>query len=194
MADLKCFARSALISNGRRVEVRFAEIDGRLVCIGLEIGPQMVDLQDRGETFINVKDEDLRPLMAAEVRLPLRRLIDFGLQGAVMSRVGTGDVAKDHQAFAADLDVLNAAKAEPRRRPGRPAAYAPAHFEEVARIYREHVRAGGRAPTKAVQEHFTVSKSAAAKWVGRARHEFGLLEPTREKSGKVTAQTTGDDA
>jgi len=172
--ELKCFARSALLWNNRRVEVRFAELDGQLVCIGVEIGPKLSD----EDVFINVKDGDLRPLAATEIRMPLRHLIDVGLQTAVMSRTGTGDFGRDTEAFRDDLGRLNRAQTEPRKRPGRPPSYGEEHFEEVARVYRDHTRAGGRAPTKAVQQRFQpVTKSAAAKWVSRAR-QMGLIEPT----------------
>jgi len=173
---MKVFARSDLVYNGRRVGVRFAEVEGRLVCIGLEIGPQMVDPPDKGETFINVRPDDLRPLAAVEMRMPLRRMIDMALEAAVMVRAGTGDPEADHRAFASDLEVLRASQAEPRKRPGRPPLYGRQHYEEVARIYREHLQAGGRAPTKAVADHFAVTKATAAKWVARARHEFDLIE------------------
>ncbi len=47
-------------------------------------------------------------------------------------------------------------------------------------------------PTKAVQEHFNVSKSLAAKWVSKCRNELGLIPPTtRGRSsgpGKEKAQ------
>jgi hypothetical protein len=182
MDELKVFASRAVIHNGRRVEPRFAEVNGRLVCIGLEIGPHVIDFPDKGETFVNVQDDDLRPLTASEMRLPLRSLIDLALEHAVMVRAGSGDFTADERAFAADLDVLKAAQSEPRKRTGRPPIYPPEHFAEVARVYSEHLADGGRTPTKAVQEHFApVSKSAAAKWVARAR-ERGLLESTEAVS------------
>jgi hypothetical protein len=174
--QMQCFARRTILVEGRKIEVRFAELDGRLECIGLEIGPRM---NDNGH-FTEVVESDLRPLSAAEMRFPFRRIVDVGLQAAVMDRVGTDDWEADQRAFAADIDKLNAARAEPRKRPGRPPSYGPEHFEKVARIYREHLKDGGRTPTKAVQEHFTVTKSTAAKWVARAR-ELGNLEPIGEK-------------
>lgn len=173
MTEIQCFARSALRWNNRRVEVRFADIEGELVCIGVEIGPKLSD----EEVFVAVNQDDLRPIAAAEMRVPLRRLVDRALQSAVMVRAGSGDFAPDHEALAQDLGRLRSAQAQPRKRTGRPPAYQPDHFAEVARVYTEHKRGGGRAPTKAVQEHFVVTKSTAAKWVARAR-EMQLLEPS----------------
>jgi len=176
MEELKCFARSALLWNGRRIEVRFAEIDDRLVCIGLEIGPKLND----EERFVNVKEDDLKPLTAAEVRFPFRRLVEAGLQSALLVRTGTGDFAADIQALVADTKTLETARAEPPKRTGRPPTYGREHYAKVARIYREHVNAGGRAPTKAVQKVFQVEKSTAAKWVSKAR-ELEELEPVKPK-------------
>lgn len=59
---------------------------------------------------------------------------------------------------------------------GRPPTYDATHFAQVAEVYIEAARAGQH-PTAAVREHFTVSRSAAAKWVARCR-DMGLLPPT----------------
>ncbi len=50
---------------------------------------------------------------------------------------------------------------------------------EVARVYREHLKAG--APTKAVADHFGVQPSTASLYVKRAR-EAGALEPSQPTS------------
>lgn len=49
------------------------------------------------------------------------------------------------------------------------------HLEEVAKIY-NHAQSEDEPPTRAVQNHFGVSHSTAAKWVGSARRT-GLLPP-----------------
>ncbi|HUG08898.1 MAG TPA: hypothetical protein VMP13_08400 [Acidimicrobiia bacterium] len=62
-----------------------------------------------------------------------------------------------------------------------------AHFENVAAAYIKAHKAG-RSPTKEIAELFKVSKSTAAKWVGRARHDFDppLLGPTpKGKAGGI---------
>ncbi|MGH2462706.1 MAG: hypothetical protein ACRDFZ_03660 [Candidatus Limnocylindria bacterium] len=59
-----------------------------------------------------------------------------------------------------------------------PKGYGVEHFAEVATIYQREAVLGNR-PTQAVANHFVVSKSAAAKWVARAR-TMGLLPPARK--------------
>lgn len=61
----------------------------------------------------------------------------------------------------------------PQRAGGVP-LYGPDHFAAVAETYRASFHAGSAAPTKAVAQAFSVSRSTAAKWVARAR-EMGLL-------------------
>ena len=58
---------------------------------------------------------------------------------------------------------------------GRP-SYDDAHYQEVADAYKAAFRAGDF-PTKAVMIKFTVSKSAAAKWIRKCRDK-GKLPPT----------------
>lgn len=66
---------------------------------------------------------------------------------------------------------------------GRP-RYPQDHWQRVADVYAE-AYAAGEYPTRAVAEAFTVSPSAAAKWVSRCRQK-GLLGPTEQrKAGGV---------
>jgi transposase len=58
----------------------------------------------------------------------------------------------------------------------------------VAEVYRD-AWARGEPPTRGVADHFTISKSAAAKQVAKAR-EMGLLPPTSR--GKSSGIDTGD--
>lgn len=51
----------------------------------------------------------------------------------------------------------------------------PEHLKEVARVYQE-AQANDDPPTRAVESHFAVSHSTAAKWVGAARRA-DLLPP-----------------
>ncbi len=57
------------------------------------------------------------------------------------------------------------------------------HYEEVARVY----LAAKARPTLAVMDHFEVERSTANKWVGRARHDFGLIPQT--SPGKASGLT-----
>lgn len=79
-------------------------------------------------------------------------------------------------------------------RPGRPRELGAEHFAEVALVYSEAWRAGSRAPTKAVQQHFGTSRSTAAKWVARAR-AIGLLPPTepRVPRGRQPIENEGEE-
>jgi hypothetical protein len=63
----------------------------------------------------------------------------------------------------------------------------PEHLAEVANVYREAWRAGEH-PTIAVQKHFGVSHSTAARWVGQARREKHLGQPAEgSRGGEDTA-------
>lgn len=57
----------------------------------------------------------------------------------------------------------------------------PAHLEEVAKVYNE-AQKSDEPPTRAVQHHFSVSHSTAAKWVGAARRG-GHLPPVESTEG-----------
>jgi len=59
------------------------------------------------------------------------------------------------------------------RAPGRPALYGAEHYRKVAEVYSKGLPTG----TLAVANELHASKSAAGKWVARAR-ELGLLPPT----------------
>lgn len=68
--------------------------------------------------------------------------------------------------------------------PGRPLQYGHDHLVRVASIYREAWTAGGH-PTKTVAQRLHMSRSAAAKWVAKAR-DAGLLAPTeRGRAGGI---------
>ncbi len=61
------------------------------------------------------------------------------------------------------------------------------HYREVAAVYAAALREG-RPPTKAVQEHYTVEKSTAAKKVARARERGFLPKTTRGRAGSATEE------
>jgi hypothetical protein len=83
---------------------------------------------------------------------------------------------------------------EETRRIGRPPLYGFDHFVTVAQIYGD-AWSSGRNPTQAVSEWGQVSPSTAAKWVYRARHEHGLLDPTpKGRAGGVDRDFRRDDA
>lgn len=58
-----------------------------------------------------------------------------------------------------------------------PGRYGRDHYEAVAAVYRSAVTQGLE-PYAAIRARWPASKSTIAKWVARARHEFGLLPAT----------------
>ncbi len=94
-----------------------------------------------------------------------------------------------------DREIVEELKARWERRGrtgkgGRPPMYGPEHFAKVAAIYAAVWRRGERSPgpTQAVADECDVSRSAAAKWVARAR-EMGLLAPTtRGRAGATVPE------
>ncbi|MDT3395475.1 hypothetical protein RKE29_02210 [Streptomyces sp. B1866] len=73
-------------------------------------------------------------------------------------------------------------RAPGRRGGGKRFRITPEHLDEVARIYLESAN-NGLPPTRAVQEHFGVAHSTAAKWVSAAR-QTGTLPPVSHKGTK----------
>jgi hypothetical protein len=59
----------------------------------------------------------------------------------------------------------------------RQGRYALEFFAAVADVYTEAL-AQGLDPYSKIRERWPASKSTTAKWVSRARHDFGLLPPT----------------
>jgi len=55
--------------------------------------------------------------------------------------------------------------------------YGPEHFTAIADVYTEAL-AQGLDPYNEIRKRWPASKSTIAKWVSRARHDFGLLPPT----------------
>lgn len=121
--------------------------------------------------------------------LPLGQLLEaareelterFDFSGLTKETVDS-DLIPWTQALAAKIEEWGAQAAPEleglgRRRGGRD--LGDAHYDEVARVYRESLRDAGN-PTSAVASHFTISKSAAAKKVSRAR-DRGFLPPTTQ--------------
>lgn len=130
------------------------------------------------------------PIRATTIRLPLERLAQdvLGRVATVTSiirsgrtplittsegkRIGGKPFSDRAKRLAAAVDESSA----PKR--GRPAVYGDEHYEAVAKVYAE-AHANRHHPTQAVQEHYSVSKSQAAKWVAAARRK-GFLAPTRQ--------------
>jgi hypothetical protein len=150
---------------GPRIELEFAEVDGRFVCARVVIG---VD-------FENAEEPDPVPITTGVLRaIPLSTLIENAVQKSI-DLFEMVDRQNWNTAPTARKRLPAARRATERpKRTGRPTLYDRKHYKRVAAIYDAAVRAGSRAPTKAVAENYRVSKSAAAKWVARAR-QMGLI-------------------
>lgn len=119
---------------------------------------------------------DGQPMTAVALReFPIGHLMAKGLRGLTALARWAADAEPGRRA-----EQLALAKQWEESRAGRsgPKGYGAKHFVKVATIYQREAFLG-RKPTQAVAEHFVVSKSAAAKWVARAR-VMGLLPPARK--------------
>lgn len=171
------------------VTVHFDEIDGRPECVGLEMWGKSTTTGGSVARFApggGSVESPVTPLTAEALRsVPLGRLVaearrrQAGLADR-LSRLGgaagaSGERSKEVWAPRAT-----------RRRP----IYDAAHWREVARIYNEAWQAGDD-PTSAVARHYYVSKSAAAKWVAKARNQMGLIPKTEKgRSRGATPEAT----
>jgi hypothetical protein len=152
--------------NGRRVQLRFALVEGRLVCIGLEIGPPITVNDKNARVFNSTDDAELDALRSTEIRLPLRDLIDEALEKAVAMGENLALMGPE---FEARWEQHTAAAKKGRKKPGRPPLYNDEHYQQVARIYEETLRSGRRDPLQAIMRELHVEKTAAASKVREAR-------------------------
>jgi hypothetical protein len=151
------------VVNGHRVQLRFALVEGRLVCVGLEIGPSLIP-KDNGGSVLNVVDDyELDALRSTDIRLPLRDLVDEALEGAVTAAQGL------RPETAARFGRHRAAAKEGLKKPGRPPVYGDDHYQQVAKIYEDTLRSGRRDPLRAIMRELKVEKTAAASKVREAR-------------------------
>lgn len=166
---------------GRRVELRFALVEGRLVCVGLEIGPPVLENEKGVHVFNVVEEAELDPLRATEIRLPLRDLVDQALErGATL---GEGLAPETAARFERHREAAKAG----RKKPGRPPMYSDDHYRDVARIYEETLRSGRRDPLQAVMRELQIEKTTAASKVREARRR-GILTMTYFKEDQADAE------
>ena len=158
------------------VRVMWANVQGRLECAGLEIRSYREGAQ-AWPPELPTRDQEPAILTTTVIRkLPFATIV------ADLRR----EKAKAHRAF---IDFLAAqpeyeseadqAKLRRLRSAGSRRASANA---EVAQVYRQAWE-DGRPPTRAVAAYFTISQSAAAKRVSRARQAGYLPATTRGKPG-----------
>jgi hypothetical protein len=99
-------------------------------------------------------------------------------------RIAAGDVDENLRGILTPYDDFE----DHGRTPiGAPRRYDRGHYVEVARVYLEAWQAGA-APTQAVADHFGTTRSAAAKWVAKARSdELQLLTAARHGQSGAAA-------
>ncbi len=151
------------------VGMHLNERAGETVLVGLEVwteepGHARAALGPAGDAV-----NDLLPFPATALRA--RDLTDLGLE-----RLQRAFLVALSQANASEV-VSHAAAALRPQRAGRPTLYPPEHFARVAGVYQRAVAQGSRRPTADVARAWSVSRSAAAKWISRAR-TAGHLPPS----------------
>jgi len=175
----------------------YVELDGRSECVGFEMRSVVKDTEKDQKVrapagprrlTATLLDEVAFDSLQHEARRSGGRYVPRGLV-QVLELLG----ADPEKTIAWWQSIDN----EPTTTtgPGRPRTYGPEHFLEVATIYSAADRQREPA-TKAVQEHFAekwgeeVKRGQAAKWVHRARHEFGFLGETeaRQQGGQLTEE------
>jgi hypothetical protein len=160
------------------IRVLWANVEGRLECAGLEVRsygedvggwewPPELPTRDQAPPILTTTI--LRQLPFASIVADLRR------EKARVHREVIDMLAAqpEYQAEADQASLRRLRSAGTRRH---------AALAEVAEVYWQAWR-HGRPPTRAVAEHFTISHSAAAKRVARARQAGYLLATTRGKPG-----------
>ncbi len=106
-----------------------------------------------------VRSSDLR-MMTSIDRLTLKAFLVHGTRGE-----GDWPIDDDRERWAAERDIVGAAQTRPKAGP---------NLEQVAEIYREHIRGN---PTAAVRSALGLPQRTAARRVQQAR-AAGLLPPT----------------
>lgn len=164
------------------VTYHFAEVDGRFECVGLDVR------SFRAEPTVEV-DEEGRPMAKLNYRTSLGGLPPAPVTTALIRELPVASLIRVARRDLRDVAISAA------RQPGQPAAkrralrevaeefverprrrYDDAHFARVAEVYVTAWKAG-KPPTLAVSEEMKASRSAAAKWVAKAR-KMGLLGET----------------
>lgn len=147
--------------------IHLNERGGEIVVVGLEV---WTEAPGRARSTLGPPGDDTDDLLP----FPATALTAADLAGLHLDRLVAAlrDALRrsDHDVVRQAADIL----AEPRR--GRPRLYAPDHFARVAAVHQVATQQGSRSPTLDVARRWGVSRSAAAKWVARAR-AAGHLPP-----------------
>jgi hypothetical protein len=149
-----------------QTEVEYGVVGGRVECVGLRVTSVSGDMRLTSADLRKMPFADLLARARRDYPDDLERLLGLGpfIKVGDLQRLGLGLLADKHR--------------------GRPPSWGPEQLAELANVY---LRASAASPTKAVADHFHISRSAAAKLVAKAR-QAGLLAPTSR--GKVSGATT----
>jgi hypothetical protein len=151
------------------INLLFAVVDERVELCGLIAPPlEVLDALD------HLRDQ--RSLDGWK-RLALVSLAEGQAQDALRASGRPGDKEERFDFIVEAMDRAN--RTPMARRRNRVTAE---HLVEVARVYREAWEVGEH-PTIAVQNHFEVSHSTAARWVGKARRAGHLGRPAEGARG-----------
>lgn len=173
-----------------RIEIHLAVVAGRLECVGLLIGHLGgfafgADSQD----YLGAEGFKRVPYNAHQPPIPAALLRDIKLPDLIEEAIGDNPETlekwskSDPHQWLEDYEDMpqkarnSLAAIEARKKPKGRKGHPPGHWIEVAAVYTKAYKRQ-QAPTKAVADHFGVSKSTAAKYVAKARH-LGLLPETK---------------
>ncbi len=152
------------------VTMKLAEVNGRLECASITLS-----VDDFPQHVVNA---------STSRDLPFGLLLDMVRATNSLPGTYTEDEGERERRRRAVHRAWERARS--KHRGGRPPEYGAEHFLAVAECYREAFERGN--PTQAVAAKWQVQTSTAAKWVSRARNEFGLLAPTTR--GKAAGAAT----
>jgi hypothetical protein len=176
--------------NGSLVELEFrVEKDGQVVCYRLT-----VDARDDDRERAEVSLAGIRNLRIGELKRRATRLalVEVYLRDDGTATFRSPSAADEETIKASAPDVL--AKLEKNvHQPQRGKRLSDAHLREVAKVYREALKADKPKPTKAVMQHFFTARANAGRWVAEARERgfLGKAEAPRQagerrpKGGKI---------
>jgi len=146
------------------VTIELGEVEGRLDCVRFSVA----SVSERAITATDLRQIPLGQLVQqwrADYLKLMRVAVDADKTGTVRKTLSRR--------------VTAAERSKPRKRGGR----RPEHdYQQIASVY-QAAWVRGDLPTKAVQDHFKLSPSAAAKAVHRARQQ-GLLPRTERGVAK----------
>lgn len=190
------YAADAVSSNGVEVP-RWFDVRLTNTAWPTEIVVSVVVHPDTGPALTGIRagrDSAMSPQEAAKLLRTWMTTADL-LQWLAAQAVGvwaTAQLIKSHPEHAEELRQhareirdLHAARALPVTRPQRRRAVTAELLRQVAAVYRKAV-ADSEPPTSTVADHFGVSHSTAARWVGQARKTGALGPAAGPTAGEVT--------